>query len=769
MKKKLISTLLCLIMVFTLLPTSAMAAPTKLKSFELEIELPKGGDAFDLNYIPTIKSLKSGSIDLLATGAYIQYTYWNGEFDYDESNVPVFRNGGTYQVTIQLGLNTAAGYCANYKMSSDGQYLVGPDTISATVNGTAATVSRNKPPYFPEMQLNLKLAGDVFTVEQKAERSAEWEQLQQTRRAMYTPRTWAESVACDPDKLPEKVVVVNTDGTDLNYDFTNMTTLVMDVSNAEQITDYISSKPCLKEIWLSPATDPCKFVGAVAASQYNRIKGMYTYEYRSDIPMYTAASTLFIPESRASEFLGKIGSVNTAFTIRTYSGSNVVAAQKAGASATKSLCATHKYTNQICSADRVYTFDDGCQHARLYYYSCAYCGKCENNPKHVDYNHALGADLLAAIKSAQAGVSHGGYESGHSRYGIEQPNDSAYIGVNAAGQHVWWTSCAICGKAFSNEYLNPNTYDQKNEGATNRSFAEYKAQKAATLKQLEAQALASTELYPDTFTLPLKSDAKMNTWAQADVNLALNDDLLDTALLGSDYTRSISRLQFCSVAVRLAETLTGKEITPVASGKFTDTDNAYARKAYAAGITTGVTDTTFNPNGTLTRQQMATFIYRALQYVAAHSDYKYTAYESKLSSYTDAGLLHSWAVEPMAFMNALDLVKGTSSTTINPNGTCTIQQAIVVAERSVYAHQIGWYQVQPRKTSSTGGAPYAEFDYNASLREGDYVWVTGRRYGVYNSFSEMQYNLPYVYAPIINPFNGQAAEIKNGDLIPIRG
>lgn len=90
--------------------------------------------------------------------------------------------------------------------------------------------------------------------------------------------------------------------------------------------------------------------------------------------------------------------------------------------------------------------------------------------------------------------------------------------------------------------------------------------------------------------------------------------------MGNDYTRPISRLQFCSVAVKLAEKMAGKAITPAPSGTFTDTGSEYARKASAAGITQGVGGGRFNPNGTLTRQEMATFLYRALQWVKANSD-----------------------------------------------------------------------------------------------------------------------------------------------------
>lgn len=143
---------------------------------------------------------------------------------------------------------------------------------------------------------------------------------------------------------------------------------------------------------------------------------------------------------------------------------------------------------------------------------------------------------------------------------------------------------------------------------------------------------------------------------------------------------------------------------------------------------------------------MATFIYRTLRYVEKNSDYKYTDYTSKLSDYTDAGQVQSWASEAMAFMNALDLIKGT--TTLEPNGKCTIEQAVVAAERSVYAHLIGWYQVGWAATNHTSiNLTLNDF----ALREGDYIWVTGRRYGTYNTYSETYLNLPYVDVPVIPP------------------
>lgn len=760
MKKRILPMLLALMMLLTLLPTSAFAV-TSLKSVDITIELPKGGDDFDWSYAPTVKSFKSGNIDLLANGAGILSARWNGDYDTDDYGNLYFRSGGSYQVTLQLMFGS--GYCTAGTTASTGETVATPSTFSATVNGVAATVRNNTSTYYPTIEVTLKLEGEALSDTEKAEKNAEWEALTQTRRAMYPPRTKAEAETYYRDNMPEKVVVVtDPEGKDLMANREAMTTLVLNVSTANTMTDYIANEDDLKEIWLSPAVDPYKFIAAMAQSQYSVIGGSYYYEGSAAIPLYLADATVFMPESRVSEFLQQSaasGYAGAAFRIKCYSGSDAVAAQKAGASAAKDICTKHSYTEQIRSADRVYHFAD-CNDVDLYYYSCAYCGKCEYNANHVDYsiklrNQGLLDSLLLNVKTTQA----------HSSSYAELPADSAYIGVNAAGEHVWWYGCDLCG-VYSRYDI--NTYDYQASGNA-MTFADYKTAWTAALKTQEALALGSTERYPNTFTLPLKSDAKMSTWAQSDVNLALNDDLLDTALLGKDYTKSISRLQFCSVAVKLAETLTGKTLPAAPAGTFTDTDNSYVLKAYAAGITTGTSATTFSPSSTLTRQQMATFLYRTLRYVEQHSDYSYTDYTSKLSNYTDSSQVQSWASEAMAFMNALDLVKGTSATTLSPNGTCTIEQAVAVAERSVYAHLLGWYQVKPATgyspTSSLGTANMNGF----SLREGDYVWVTGRRFGAYNTLTGLKNNLDSVYVPILNPFNGQATYMKNGDLIPVRG
>lgn len=85
-----------------------------------------------------------------------------------------------------------------------------------------------------------------------------------------------------------------------------------------------------------------------------------------------------------------------------------------------------------------------------------------------------------------------------------------------------------------------------------------------------------------------------------------------------------------------------------------------------AGIVTGVSNTTFAPDVTMTREQIATILYR----YAAYKGYDVTA-SNDLSGYADAGEIGSYAVEAMGWANGAGLITGSTATTLNPLGSAT--------------------------------------------------------------------------------------------------
>ncbi|MBE6688053.1 MAG: S-layer homology domain-containing protein [Ruminococcaceae bacterium] len=385
--------------------------------------------------------------------------------------------------------------------------------------------------------------------------------------------------------------------------------------------------------------------------------------------------------------------------IRNYSYSNyqlylyegdVYEAFKKGESAAELWCPGHKFINPLITADRVAEYVN-CQHPTTYYYSCKFCNICEYDPNHT-FKEADEYDVYSIERMEHV-------------YGDRVLADKNYAGLNADGEKVYFKQCVYCGINPKEDFFNYSEEDFKKEFAEfygkpgyeyvtyewhmdrlNTQWNDYcsKMVMSATTKKAAPHGFA---VYPDRETT-----AKISDWATDEVRWATQLQLTDKALLGENYTASCTREQFVSVAVKMTERMLGREIEAAPSGSFSDTDSIYVRKAVMAGITNGTGPDTFSPNDTLTRAQMATFLYRALQFVRNNSDIRYTVYDSALGNYSDGNQIPDWANKAMAFMNALGLIKGTTATTIAPNDTCTIEQALVVAYRSLDADDIGWYQ-----------------------------------------------------------------------------
>ena len=124
------------------------------------------------------------------------------------------------------------------------------------------------------------------------------------------------------------------------------------------------------------------------------------------------------------------------------------------------------------------------------------------------------------------------------------------------------------------------------------------------------------------------------------------------------------------------------ENTPsAAASSFTDvvSGSYYADAvnwAAANGIVNGITATSFAPNTAITREQMATILYRYAQY----KGYDVSA-SNNLSAYTDAANISSYATTAMQWANAEGLITGNTTTTLNPTGNATRAEVATILMR----------------------------------------------------------------------------------------
>ena len=115
------------------------------------------------------------------------------------------------------------------------------------------------------------------------------------------------------------------------------------------------------------------------------------------------------------------------------------------------------------------------------------------------------------------------------------------------------------------------------------------------------------------------------------------------------------------------------------SNPFTDVaaDAYYAKAvqwAVEQGITTGTSATTFSPDAACTRAQMATFIYRCEQANGGG----FTGAWMFLLPFTDAP---EWAYKPIAWCYKEGITSGTSGTTFSPDAPCTRAQMVTFLYR----------------------------------------------------------------------------------------
>ena len=127
------------------------------------------------------------------------------------------------------------------------------------------------------------------------------------------------------------------------------------------------------------------------------------------------------------------------------------------------------------------------------------------------------------------------------------------------------------------------------------------------------------------------------------------------------------------------EKKTGRTIAPASADTFTDTADETVLKACAASIVQGVGEGRFDPNGHLTREQLATMLWRAMSKAGVSPPQG----SADLTAYTDCAQVSPWAAESVAALTGLEVMEGTGANMLSPQESCTVEQAILLVYRAV--------------------------------------------------------------------------------------
>ena len=94
------------------------------------------------------------------------------------------------------------------------------------------------------------------------------------------------------------------------------------------------------------------------------------------------------------------------------------------------------------------------------------------------------------------------------------------------------------------------------------------------------------------------------------------------------------------------------------------------------GVLDGYSDGRFGPGEPITREQLAAILYR----YAVYKGYDVTE-KADLSGFADAAAVSTYAVDPLAWANAVGLINGTAAGTLIPRGGATRAQAATILMR----------------------------------------------------------------------------------------
>ena len=223
------------------------------------------------------------------------------------------------------------------------------------------------------------------------------------------------------------------------------------------------------------------------------------------------------------------------------------------------------------------------------------------------------------------------------------------------------------------------------EDETDHTYSQYYGPYTAVVRKNADGAWTLLRLYPENYvptSAELAAFVAPSNWAKAEVEAADAAGLIPELTGAPAWQDNATRLQFAELAVRFAEKVTGKTLAAAPSSTFSDTKSEAVLKAYQAGIVNGTSDTVFSPNESLTREQLATMLWRAIQYVQKETGKTALSAGGSLTGYADSGKVSSWARDAVSSLAQNGIMKGTSSTQLSPADSCSVEQSVLLVYRT---------------------------------------------------------------------------------------
>lgn len=164
---------------------------------------------------------------------------------------------------------------------------------------------------------------------------------------------------------------------------------------------------------------------------------------------------------------------------------------------------------------------------------------------------------------------------------------------------------------------------------------------------------------------------KPSTWAADGIQRA-SELRLVPGKFRYRYQEPITRAEFCALAVRLYEQITGEEIEVLK--EFVDTTDMNVKKMGALNVVKGIGNDKFDPDSRLNREQAAVVLANLANALGK-------PLEKKATTFGDKDTISSWALEAVGQVQDASIMGGVGNNTFNPSGYYTREQSIITMLR----------------------------------------------------------------------------------------
>jgi len=168
-----------------------------------------------------------------------------------------------------------------------------------------------------------------------------------------------------------------------------------------------------------------------------------------------------------------------------------------------------------------------------------------------------------------------------------------------------------------------------------------------------------------------------SSWAKSEVELAISLELVPQSLQ-NDYQASITRGDFCVLLMNFVNTQLPSPPEGAVNGElhnpFEDTHVYAVIRAYSLGIVTGKTESVFDPDGWILRQEAAAMLARAVKMLGVNIS-------AKPAVFADGDKIAPYAKESVDFVSEAGIMQGMENGIFSPVGLYTREQAYMTALR----------------------------------------------------------------------------------------